>query len=74
MRMKLSSLALLVLLAGIQVRSHAEPELKPGEMEPYPWVEESDTLRVPKAFPEEVKHLFRPEMFAPYDSPRQVEL
>lgn len=43
-------------------------------MEPYPWVEESDTLRVPKAFPEEVKHLFRPEMFAPYDSPRQVEL
>jgi hypothetical protein len=50
MRKRIPSFALLVLLAGIQVRSHAEQELKPGDMEPYPWVEESDTLRVPKAF------------------------
>lgn len=37
------------LIANFATRSAAQDELKPGELTPYPWVEESDTVRVPKA-------------------------
>jgi len=48
--MTLPLTAILAILAVAQVRSSEDHELEPGKLEPYPWVEESETLRVPKAF------------------------